>query len=201
MLVPIIIVVVVIIVLMIAIYYSMEADTAPTWDQPANTGYPTTPPPYTPLSPSFPPPSTKPSPPPTSPPPPPPPPPPSLATSPENWVTFYEGNDGKQTSWKATLGSYSHKMKGGYSKLPFPNDEVRSAHIPQGIIVYVTDDDSFKPSKSSLKWGPGIHNFDGPAGKISSVAIWKAGGAVPRGVPKTIKVLVDSLMRQGAIKR
>lgn len=114
-------------------------------------------------------------------------------------VVFYEGDNGKQKSWKVLPGLYSHKKKGGFKELPFPNDEVRSVRIPAGYVVYVTDKDNFLLSNLWLGWGPGLFNLDKPAGKVSSVAVWRRNDGVPNFIPAPYKLIIEKAKQQGKL--
>nr|VFK62454.1 MAG: Phosphoinositide phospholipase C, Ca2+-dependent [Candidatus Kentron sp. UNK]VFK70507.1 MAG: Phosphoinositide phospholipase C, Ca2+-dependent [Candidatus Kentron sp. UNK] len=97
-------------------------------------------------------------------------------------VIAYEdrnGWNGRGAKWHVGKGSYSYKGRGGFSKLPFDNDEVRAVFVPRGLKVYMTDDDSFQPGRHgtiTIK-GPIWKNIDnryGLAGKVSSIRVQDA---------------------------
>lgn len=98
-------------------------------------------------------------------------------------VILYEDDNGwtgRGKKWKVKIGKYSNKGRGGYPRLPVPNDEVRAVDVPAGLTVYMTDDDSFKRGKHGTVTivGPARVNIKSKnsrlAGKVSSIAVLKS---------------------------
>ncbi len=94
-------------------------------------------------------------------------------------VIAYEdayGWNGAGNQWLVSLGCYSYKGRGGYSDLPFPNDEIQAVYVPLGYSCYMTDNDDFKAGShgTELVTGPAVLNINngmGLAGKVSSMRV------------------------------
>lgn len=101
-------------------------------------------------------------------------------------VRVFEDHRCSGTTDMLGIGNYSNKGK--YTRLgQVGNDEISCIWVPQGLSVYMTDDDSFKKGKHGHIKIVGDNRYHSIQtnlrGKVSSLAVWPSHEQGPTVVP------------------